>query len=83
MTIERIGTSFGTTNPRFAIKPANTAAGATPEVSLSGLVDAIIEVGRQRKSVLDQMRSALMSANDAEALRFARQYCGLVSDREQ
>jgi hypothetical protein len=47
------------------------------DVSLSGLVDAILEVGTQRKLLLDQVRSALVSGDDAEALRFARQLCGL------
>ena len=45
--------------------------------SLSGVVDAIVEVSRQRKVLLNQLRSALQSGNDAEALRFARHLCGL------
>jgi hypothetical protein len=55
----------------------NSATRVAPEVSLSGLVDAILEVGRQRKVLLDQVRCALVSGNDAEALRFARQLCGI------
>jgi len=47
-------------------------------VSLNGLVDAILEVSRQRKTLLDQLRKALQSGNDAEALRLARQLCGLL-----
>ena len=46
--------------------------------SLNGLVDAILEVSRQRKVLLDQLRFALQSGNDAEALRLARQLCGLL-----
>lgn len=52
----------------------------SPEVSLSGLVDAILEVGHQRKILLDQLRSALVSGNDGEALRLARQLCGLPNE---
>src|ERR1700722_434035 len=55
----------------------NSTTKGAAEGSLSGVVDAILEVGRERKSLLDQMRSALLSSNDAEALRFARQLCGL------
>jgi len=48
-----------------------------PEMSLSGVVDAIQEVGRQRKSLMDQLRSALLSGHDPAALGLARQLCGL------
>jgi hypothetical protein len=46
-------------------------------LSMTGIVDAILEVGHQRQALLGQVRSALMSGNDAEALRCARQLCGL------
>ncbi|HUN83888.1 MAG TPA: hypothetical protein VMU48_05880 [Terracidiphilus sp.] len=49
----------------------------TSAISLSGIVEAILEVGRQRKSILEQMRAALLSGDNATALRFARQMCGL------
>ncbi len=49
----------------------------TAPIVLSGVVDAIMEVSRQRKSFLKQLRSALQSGNDAEALQLARQLCGL------
>jgi conjugal transfer/entry exclusion protein len=48
----------------------------TPIV-VSGVVDAILEVSRQRKSLLDQLRSLLQSGNNAKALQLARQLCGL------
>jgi len=53
-----------------------------PAISLSGIVDAIQEVGLQRKVLLDQLRSALESGNDAEALRIARKYCGLMGGQK-
>jgi hypothetical protein len=46
--------------------------------AISGVVDAILEVSRQRKSLLDRMRSALQTGNDATALQLARQLCGLL-----
>jgi len=53
-------------------------------LSALGLVDAILEVSRQRKTILDQVRSALLSGNDVEALQFARKLCGLpVKDRNE
>ena len=45
--------------------------------STPGLVDAILEVGRQRKTVLDQLRCALESGDNERALVFARQLCGM------
>ena len=45
--------------------------------ALSGLVDAILGVGSERKALLDQLRSSLELGNDAEALRCARMLCGL------
>ncbi len=49
----------------------------SPQASFSGVVDAILEVAKQRTTLLDQLRMTLVSGNDAEALRFARQLCGL------
>jgi hypothetical protein len=46
-------------------------------VNISGAVDAILEVGRQRKAVLEKLRAALQSGNDSQALDVARQLCGL------
>ena len=50
-----------------------------PQMSFSGVVDAILEVSKQRKSLLGQLRSALLSGNDSDALGFARQLCGLAA----
>ena len=50
------------------------------EQNITGAVDAILEVGRQRKAVLEQLRAALQSGNDLEALNLARQLCGLQNE---
>ena len=47
-----------------------------PQISLAGVVDTILEVGCQRRVLLDQLRSALESGRDAEALQLARLLCG-------
>lgn len=64
------------------VEDVNSPMSDPRQVSLPGLVDAILEVGRERKTLLDQLRSALKSGNDAEALRFARKLCGLWGKRE-
>jgi hypothetical protein len=51
------------------------------ESDISGIVDAIVEVGRQRKMLLDQMRSALESGDGEKALAFARRLCGLNNEK--
>ena len=45
--------------------------------SFSGVVEAILSVGSQRRSLLAALRSALLSGNVTEALLLARQLCGL------
>lgn len=45
--------------------------------SVSGVVDAILEVGRQRNMLLAQLRTALESGNEKEALVLAGRLCGL------
>jgi hypothetical protein len=47
---------------------------------LGGVIDAILEVGRQRKGVLDKLRMALESGDDSGALELARQLCGLQNE---
>jgi len=51
---------------------------AESNLTLSGVTDAILEVGRQRKALLDQMRGALQSGDTEQVLRLARQLCGLT-----
>jgi hypothetical protein len=60
---------------------AATRDPAQTEVSTSGIVDTILEVGRQRKIVLDQLRAALQSGDDCQALDLARQLCGLQNEK--
>jgi hypothetical protein len=57
-------------------KPEIADTGDGP-LNISGAVDAILEVGRQRKAVLEELRAALQSGNDLQALDIARQLCGL------
>ena len=51
---------------------------AESNLTLSGVTDAILEVGRQRKALLDQMRGALQSGDTEQVLRLARYLCGLT-----
>lgn len=54
---------------------------AEGSLTLSGVTDAILEVGRQRKTLLYQMRGALQSGDVEEVLRLARQLCGLIDEK--
>lgn len=65
---------------RIPSTQAASAKSGQPEVSLSGIVDAILEVGRQRKIVLNQLRAALQSGDDCKALNLARQLCGIQNE---
>ena len=51
---------------------------ADSNLTLSGVTDAILEVGRQRKALLDQMRGALQSGDTEQVLRLAQRLCGLT-----
>ena len=55
-----------------------SSANTLRQIPLSGVVEAILEVGNQRKTVLSRLRAALVCGNDSEALCFARQICGLA-----
>jgi len=45
--------------------------------AISGVVDAILEVGRERNKLLAQLRAALESGKERDALNLARRLCGL------
>jgi hypothetical protein len=55
---------------------ADTTPGLQP-TSFNGIVDAILEVSRQRNSLLSQIRIALECGQNDQALALARQLCGL------
>jgi len=48
--------------------------------SISGIVDTILEIGRQRNTLLSHLRIALESGKESEALNLARRLCGLPHD---
>jgi hypothetical protein len=50
------------------------------ESNTAGIVDAILEVGRQRAALLEDLRSALQCGNEPKALHLARQLCGLDNE---
>lgn len=55
----------------------NGTAVAVQPISFTGIVDAILEVGRQRNSLLSEMRSALQSGQNDRVMAIARELCGL------
>jgi hypothetical protein len=54
--------------------------GETP-VDQSGLLDTILEIGKERQKILVAMRTALLSGDDDEALERARELTGLPLKR--
>jgi hypothetical protein len=49
-------------------------------MNVAGVIDSVLEVGRQRKVLLDKLRAALESGDDSGALELARQLCGLQNE---
>jgi hypothetical protein len=62
------------------LKQKTRASETGDSSNISGAVDAILEVGRQRKAVLDHLRAALQSGDDSQALDLARELCGLENE---
>jgi hypothetical protein len=55
---------------------------ASTTSSLCSIVDAILEVGRQRAAVLVRLRAALQSGKQEEALDLARELCGMEYEKK-
>lgn len=49
--------------------------------SLTGVLDAALEIARRRRNTLARLRAALEQGDDTEALKLARELCGI--DHEQ
>jgi hypothetical protein len=49
-------------------------------LSVSGVVEAILEVGRHRQAILLKLRAALECGDTENALNYARQLCGLANE---
>ncbi|MGA8669568.1 MAG: hypothetical protein WB679_06815 [Terracidiphilus sp.] len=48
-----------------------------PQPQVSGAVDAILKVAAERRSLMLELKDALLAHQDKEALRLARKYCGI------
>jgi hypothetical protein len=66
-----------TADSEYVVVSTESIAKVPPPLCVTGVVDAILEVGSQRKALLNQIRSALLAGEDADAIRLARQLCGL------
>jgi hypothetical protein len=51
------------------------------EVNPTGLVDALIDIGRERQRIMEAMKAALLRGDDVVALEHARQLTGLSTKR--
>jgi hypothetical protein len=47
------------------------------EADMDSVVAAVLAVGRERKAMLDRLRSALTTGQDEQALTLARELCNL------
>lgn len=54
----------------------------TDAPALKGLVDVAIEIADARRQTLQRMRTALERGDNTEALKFARELCGLKQDEQ-
>jgi hypothetical protein len=65
-------------------KKPDTGYDVMPEpqngLSVSGVVEAILEVGRHRQAILLKLRAALECGDTENALNCARQLCGLANE---
>ncbi len=64
------------------LEPFADAQTSAEPVALSGIVEAIRKVSHERKLLLAELRLALQSGKNDEALQLARQLCGLQRGAE-
>jgi hypothetical protein len=50
------------------------------DAGLAGLIDVAMKISQKRRNILQRMRAALERGDNAEALKFARELCGLHDD---
>jgi hypothetical protein len=53
----------------------------TDGLNLGGLIDAALQIAGKRRETLYRLRTALENCDDTEALKFARELCGLEIDQ--
>ena len=59
-----------------------TINAAAKDASASGgLVDVIIQIGRERQRIVESLRDALLRGDDADALEYAGELTGLPTRR--
>ena len=76
--------SMGNTKTRLLPQsPSNLHGQESFDSSVSGIVDAVLEVGRQRNALLEEMSAALQSGDEKQALRLARRLCGLSYEEKR
>ena len=74
---------YSGTPPAKPVNPKASVDLAHSGHSISGIVDAILEVGHQRNGLLAQLRAALEAGREKEALTLARRLCGLSYEEKR
>ena len=67
---------------KVAIPKASVDSGREGH-SISGIVDAILEVGLERRGILDQLRTALVTDDNELSMKLARKLCGLSDEKSR
>lgn len=52
------------------------------EPGYSGVIDAALEIARKRKETLGQLKTALLDGDTDEAIKLARDLCGIDHEQE-
>jgi hypothetical protein len=60
--------------------PAQRITQADGESTLSGVLEAALEIARKRRETLARMREALEKGNDAKVIEIARELCGVDNE---
>jgi hypothetical protein len=54
----------------------------THKPDLAAAIDSALEIARRRAQTLGRIRAALVSGDNATAVKFMRVYCGLDDEQE-
>ena len=62
--------------------PAQRITQADGESTLSGVLEAALEIARKRRETLARMREALENGNDAQVIEIAREFFGVDDEKK-
>jgi hypothetical protein len=54
-----------------------------PEPDVFELLEKALEIAKKEEQLMEQLKTALVAGNDAEALRLARLFCGVGDEKSR